>query len=505
MSERNKDDAERYLGFDVLGLLRAHGRTAAVAAMLVAAGVFVFGWVYLQWWQPVQTITALEFRPTFRGADGARYPNELPYSVTDVTAGPIVDLVYDRSEIGNHCGREEFRAGFFVEHRSNESMYLDLEYQSRLSEPRITAVERRMLQEEHESKSQALPQQYRLMFVPASACEGIPQTVVAKVLTEVLETWASESENKRGVLKHQVEVLTPGVFDVTVGGAGGAILRADLVRAALDRVIANVDLVVGIPGANLIRLGEERIAFAEVRAKLDDLARSKLEPLVMTAGRSLARESLFWVNETVAMADRDQRAAEGEATAYRNALREYSGTSTARSAEPAQRPGVAPNQNSGSPQTVLPQIDDAFIDRILDMSAASVLYRQQLTDAMVRADVNAVKAQQRASYYRRLLQAQREPGGVVLSAEQIESYFAEITREAKALTKQFNDLYDEFSRVSLRASGAMYKIEKAVMTEQTRQFTRSDLLRLVLLALAASFALVLGVGAFRDRLKVASH
>jgi hypothetical protein len=51
----------------------------------------------------------------------------------------------------------------------------------------------------------------------------------------------------------------------------------------------------------------------------------------------------------------------------------------------------------------------------------------------------------------------------------------------------------------------MYKIEKAVMTEQTRQFTRSDLLRLVLLALAASFALVLGVGAFRDRLKVASH
>jgi hypothetical protein len=504
MSNSNRDD-DGVMKIDVIGFLRTYGFRAMLWAVIAAGLVLVAGAVHLYWGQTVTRTSVLEFRPTFSGAAQGQYPNGLPFGSSDVAAGPIVDLVYDANKIEQYnCAREIFRGGFFVEQRSVQAAFLDAEYQGRLADTRLTSPERQRLQAEYEAKRDALPVQYRLVFVHPPTCDSIPQVVLTKAMTDVLNTWASESETKRGVLNHQVEVLTPAMLDVGVGVEGSRLLRADLLRTSLWRIVRNIEAVEGVPGAGLVRAtGEQRLTFLEVRNKLIDLVRSRLEPLVVSAGQSLVRESLAWVTETLASAEREQAAAEGRASAYQTALRVYSGQATSAVANRATAPS---SQTSPTDiQTLSPQIDGTFIDRIIEMSDANSVYRRQLTQQMVEAKVQAVSAQERVQYYQSLLRSVREPGRTPMSVEDIDAHLNDIVQQGKALTKQFNDLYLEFSRVALRSAPALYQSEKPVSTSAYRDFTSRELLIMVAGTFFATLVLAFGFLALRDRLRPATR
>jgi hypothetical protein len=463
---------------------------AAILVGAVAAALF--------WLQPVRRASVLEFRPTFTGAGGGTYPNGLPFSPNDVAAASVLDLVYDGNSLAEYCSREAFRGGFFVEQRSDQSSFLDAEYQARLSEARLTPVERQRIQEEYEAKRAALPLQFRLVFVKPRPCAAIPQVVVAKVMTDVLTTWAYESESKRGVMNFQVEVFTPAIMDVGLGDEASRLLRADLIRTALWRVADNIKAVGEIPGAELVRLGSSRTTFAELGNKVVDLVRSRLEPLVVSAGQSVVRESTAWVMETVGSAEREQNAAEGRAAAYLSALREYSGAAQTAQANRASTPTTSQGSDV---QTLTPQVDRSFIDRIVEMSEANTTFRRELTESMVEASVDAVAAKDRADYYRRLLVALRAPGSSSLGPAEVDARLGEIVTEAKALIADFNNLYDEFSRVSLRAAASMYQTDKPVTTEVSRDFTARDLLVMILGTFLATLLLAFGFFVVRDRLR----
>jgi len=496
MDDMRSNDSS--IGIDLLGLVRFNGRHLLSVAVGVAFVVGAAGVYYFLWGQPLVRVSVLEFRPTFNGAAQGKYPNELPFSSSDVAAAPILDLVYDGNLIAEYCSREAFRGGFFVEQRSDQSAFLDAEYQSRLSDARITPVERQRLQAEYESKRAALPVQFRLVFLKPPACAGIPQIVVTKAMSDVLATWANESETKRGVLNLQVEVLTPAVMDVGLSEEGSRLLRADLIRTALWRVAANVNAVSNVPGAALVRLGSNRTTFIEIHNKVIDLVRSRLEPLVVSAGQSMVRESTQWVTETVASAEREQQAAEGRAAAYLTALREYSGAAQTAQANRASAPTGAQGSDV---QTLSPQVDRTFIDRIVEMSEANTTFRRTLTESMVAASVDAVTARDRADYYRRLLQALRSPSSSSLEPTQVDARLNEIVEQAKALIVDFNSLYDEFSRVSLRSAAALYQTDKPVTTEVSREFTSRSLLMLVVGTFFVTLLLAFGFFVVRDRLR----
>jgi hypothetical protein len=481
---------------DWMGLLRAHGRFILIVAVSVAVFVAIVGGAYMKWGQPTLTVASLEFRPTFKGLADLEYPNGLPFSPNDVTAGPIVDMVYDANHLDGICDRETFRTGFFVEQRSDQSVFLDLEYQSRLTEPRITMVERKLLQEEHAAKRRALPLQYRLVFVVPPACPGL-MPLLSKVMVEVLETWASESDTKRGVLNHQVEVLTPATLDIKVAGNGGLLLRADLMRTALQRIIQNIEDVKELPGAALIRLGPGKTTFKEVQGKITDLVGSRLDPLVMTSGRFMVKESALWVAETVAAAERKYQGALQKIQSYKDALREYSDTSPVASVRSGPT-GSAPN--TGGQQIQAPALDDSFINRIVALSDSNVRFRQQLTESLVEAQLEAVVEQERASYYKRLLQLASGSSSET-EYESLKQSLDDIEADGKALTKQFGALYDEFSRVALRASASLYEARKPVTIETSQQYARRSLLNWVAIAFAGAAVLTFGFFAVRSRMK----
>lgn len=493
---QSTDDRQQ---IDWLALARARGRFALIVAGAVAALVGIAGLIYITFGQPTRTVASLEFRPTFTGANEGFYPNGLPFSPQDLIAAPIIDKVFDALNISDPCSRESFREGFFVDQRSDQSVFLDLEYQARLSEPRITMVERKSLQEEHAAKRRALPIQFRLVFLAPPACSTVPSVVISKALVDVLSTWATESEEKRGVLKHQVEVLTPSALDVQVNGPGGLLLRADLLRTALQRVIQNVEKVAELPGAALIRLDPDRLSFKEIQDKLVDLVGSQLDPLVMTSGRSMMGESSLWVSEMVAAAERKQHAAEQRVRDYQAALQAYSGAPGPIGPRNAT---VVPGAQGPTSQPVqVPTLDDSFIDRIIVMSELNVRYRQKLTDEMIISQLEAVHEQERAAYYKRLLQRLGGAGDDA-DEEELAGRLESIVTGGKKLTGQFNKLYDEYSRVALRSSGALYDARKPVTIETTRPYTRRSVLTVSLIAFIGTLVLTFGYFAVRSRMSM---
>ncbi len=479
---------------DVLGEIRKHGRIAVGVAVGLFSLVAAVAVPYFLWFQPVRSVSSLEFTPLFAGAAQGRYPNKLPFGPTDVVDSTILSIVYDNNNLKDYCPREVFERAFFVDQQSDELAFLEAEFNARLSDLRLTTVDRERIQAEYQSRRAALPKNYQVTFVRPQACSKIPPVIVSKVMSDVLTTWASESAEKRGVMRQDIDVLSPSIFDVQSYGSSSLFIRAGVVRGALMRVSENVATVRALDGAALIRLAPDGTSFSEVQARLNDLFMFRLIPSLINAARISGRETQArdWILETVASADRDQVSAEAKVAALNAALREFAGTATPAGGDAGKRPASSGTDNSTS-------IDRGVLDLVLGMSKERTEYAQKLTDAVVKESMRAVAARDTAAAYRRLLPAAVASSGSTMAPAALESELSDITIQAKLLTQRFNDLYTEFSRVSFRSDTAMYRTEKPVSASIYRSMTARQLAMVLGLVMVGSFVVAFAFLVIRGR------
>lgn len=460
------------------------GRGTIVAAL---AAALIGGAYFLK--QPVRRSAFLEFRPVFEGADAGRYPNGLPFAATDVINASIVDQVHEKNRIRDYCSAELFHGGFTVQESSPELRFLNMEYEARLSDARLSSIERQRLQDEYAGRRASIRPHYSLAFIQPAECAVIPQSIVLKSMGEVLETWADDAQNKRGVMKVRISVLTPATFDQTAMAGENLLVRADLLRTALGRVIDNVKAVETLPGAELIRGSDQRTSLQEVRAELEDLMHARLNPLIAQAGRGVGRESTQWIQHSLETATIRLKSAEQRTEAYRTALREYSGVQAPAAAPPGER-----QPSPSDVQALTPQIDRTFIDRIVELSSPNMAFRQEITRQGLAAAVEAVNRAAVVEQYRQLLQSVSSTGSTSMSPAAVSAAIDQVTAQAKEATRRFNDIYNEFSRVSLRAGTALYRVERPAESVTIRAFGLRDYVLLLLgVLLATPLVLALAV------------
>ena len=502
-NQPTQGDDERLIPWNVFLSVWTECRRLIVAwSFGLTVVVAALGATYLFWLQPTRSVSTLDFRPTFAGAEADLYPNGLVFSASDIAAQPILDIIYETNNIQDYCPREVFRGGFFVEQWSSQAQFLELEYAALLSNQGLSAVDRGRLELEYEARYDALPLQFRLTYVHPLECALIPQVLVAKSLADVLSTWASESETKRGVLAIQVSVLSPSIMDVGEGLGSLHFLRADLLRTSLLRILVNVEEVLRLPGSDVVRVESDAGGFAEIHAKLTDLVESIVAPLVITAGRSMSTEAVAFITEHILTAERAQTAAQGQSAAYRDALREYSGVALSADADRAS--AQLANTSSSDMQTLQPQIDRTFIDRIVDMSEGSTTFRQELTEEMVDRTVLAVDSEARANYYRQLLSSMTGGRQGQIADADLEARLNQVADQGKQLISQFNELYLEFSQVSLRTASALYQTDSPVFTQILRTFTMRTYVLLVTVTFFSVFFLAFAAYLIRNLLKTSS-
>ncbi|HKR64896.1 MAG TPA: hypothetical protein VJZ00_14275 [Thermoanaerobaculia bacterium] len=404
---------------------------------------------------PSQHVTTLPFRLEFEGADRGTYPNGTKFSSAEITTTPVLLKAFNENQLSRFVTFNEFARSVFVLEANGAQEALARDYQSRLSDPRLTPVDRDRIQREYELKLASLSKsEFAINYLHTGRGEAIPDVVVRKALHDVLRKWSEFVSTEQHVLQYRVAVLSPDIMTPTRIEEHNPIISAEVLRAKILRVQQNINELRALPSSELVRSKPDGLSLNDISIRFDDLVRFRLEPLiheVARAGLDDRPSTIQFLETQLAYDERQLEARRSFADAVKNAMVMYtSGQITER-----QQASAALNEMTqrGTPQkseteTVMPQISDSFLDKLMQITTSSAdhEYRQRLADAYREIAVGIVPIEQSVSYDRSVLELVRSAGGGgTLPRDAAAQQIATTRQEARQLVTKIREMYDVLS------------------------------------------------------------
>lgn len=443
------------------------------AALGLAAGLFLLGTVGLWFWTPSERVASIQFRLLFDGAAQNQYPNAQPFSPAEIVGAPVVTEVYAENDLQRFGTYEAFKESLFIQQSNPALDLLALEYQSKLSDTKLTPVDRARIEDEFKKKREALLDPvFSLTLRRSERLTTLPRDLAQKVLTDTLDVWAQQADQRKGALRYHVPVFSSNVLSKQSLDSEDYFIAADLLRSKSLRIIETIARLEEIPGALTIRTAKDDVSLPEIRAAIEDAVRFDLEPLMgIIRSEGITRNarllSLYASNQLFQLR-LDRQSAQGRAQVLQDSLRDYMSQRVSRSGSvPAPGTSGAPARQGGSFETpaLIPQFGESFLDRLVEMSAqtqtSDVLYRQKLTDQIIEEGTRIAQIDKELAYYADLVQAVRgingragSPDLVALIKKRSQTAFAAIARA----TDQLAELYGELSKQNLVPEARLYAV-----------------------------------------------
>lgn len=396
---------------------------------------------------PRERVTSLSFRLDFDGATKGEYPNGLKFSPTEIVAAPILLKVYEANELSQSLTFPKFRNSIFILEANAAYEALLAEYGGRLSDPKLNAVDRERIQQEFELKRNSLSRNdYSINYRSIGKAE-LSDGTVAKVLNDVLTAWADRAVREQQVGAYRVSVLSPAVIDATAVETADPVAAVQVLRNKITQVILNTHEMANIPSVELIRTARERMSLAEIRLRLEDIVRFQLEPIVLEARDSNGANPAATIQFLESQLSYDQRrlaAKQEHINSIRDALALYSSTGPPDIAGSGPKPSSADPKTAEGSETVMPQISDTFLDRLMSLTrnAADAEYREKLVDELRIATIEAIPLDEAVSYDHRILtQMKAGPSGRSSEPATVQARLARTRAEVKALVVGINEIY----------------------------------------------------------------
>jgi hypothetical protein len=452
-------------------LVRTFKRYAAVIILSLAAVMVAYAIVGVAALLSSvrQRTTSLSFRLEFKGAESGVYPNGLRFAVTDITAIPVLLDVYNSNQLSRFVPFDQFSRSMYVLESNAELESLSIEYQNKLADRQLDSIERERIEREYEAKRAAISKSdYALQF---SGSDEIPAGLVPKILQDTLTTWARRAAIEKRVLDYHTSVLTPNVLEDIRVQNNEYLVPLLLLRRRVDDIIQNAATIAQIPGAQLIRTRAERMSLMEIRLSLDELIRFRLEPLIgdARAGGLLGStgDALRVLRAQLSYDERALAAARARETALRNTLSTYESTRQVRA--PVPPAGVSTPPSAQARETVMPQISDTFLDRVVDLASTSAdrEYRQQLTDEIKSASLAIVPLEMAVRYDQELIDSFQNATVGASQAAAVPSRFTALIDAVRGSITRLNEIYLMASR-QLYPEAEIYRVLGPPMTRTMR-------------------------------------
>jgi hypothetical protein len=484
---------------DFMRTLRGYSRIillTVIGVMLLYA--IVAGLIFLR--APSQKLTAQPFRLDFERANRGEYPNGLKFSTAEIVSSPVTRTAFDRNQLGRFIPFHRFAEGVFVLESNAAYERLANDYAARLSDPKLNPLDRERIQNEFDSKRQSLPKnEYTINFLRRPTDDPVPESVIRKALEDILRLWAERAINDQRVLNYQVAILSPSVITQSSATQEPSIAVQRL-RSQIQEVVKNVSGLSQIPGSEVVRTPDGQ-TLAEVKFRLQELIRYRVEPLATTiheSGVGNRQTAINFVSEQIAYDQRALGAIDEYIAGARDSLTIYSGYTGAPADTPSAN-GDAPASPARplSSETVMPQISEGFIDRLfaLTKTIADTEYRQKAIEDMRKAVAERIPIQQDLSYHQHVLeQLRRPPNGNGHTRETIDREIAMLYDETRKLVIAVNQLYNR-ANTNLSPATHLYTLTSPSLsrTERTVSFMRLVMTGIVvfLIALVMSVAFAL--------------
>jgi hypothetical protein len=409
---------------------------------------------------PAQSVTTLRFRLEFTGAEHGQYPNGTKFSSAEIITTPVLLKAYNNNDLGRFTTFADFTKSIFVLESNTAQDALTMEYQARLADPKISPVDRDRLQREYESKLASLGKdQFALNYLRPSAVRSIPEVVVRKTLHDILEEWAEFVSKEQHVLEYRVALLSPSEV-ATMPVVADPIMATQMLRSSVLRVQQNIDAVRRIPAADLIHTEKDQATLYDLAARLEDILRFHLDPLVQTiAGSSLLTDRTFTIRFLETQVAYDQRVLDAQrqrSESARQALTMYmSGRMMEEGAGGLQSGSARPVPPAGAQQlnpneTVMPQLSDSFLDRVIQFAsnAADLTYRKTLTEDFRESSLRVVPLQQGVAYDAAVLNVVRSTSGgsANLTRPMVDQQLLAMREELRRIVEHVHEIHKVVSR-----------------------------------------------------------
>jgi hypothetical protein len=454
--ESHVEEAETFNIHRLLHVVR-HYRYVIVMSMVSLA--IVYGVIAITYYlvSPAERLTFQHFRVDFKGAESETYPNGERFSPTEIISAPVLLKTYQDNQLSRYLSFEDFSHSVFVLVSNLEYEKLVADYQARLSDPKLTVVDRERVQKEFELKRDSVAKnEFSINFSRSiGSSHRVPEAVVGKVLADVLNNWADFAINQQHILNYDVSVLSPEVLRPTPVEETDVVAAIQALRSKAIRVTTNIEQIRRLPAANLVRTGNDHISLEEASLRIEDMVRFRLDPLVAFACSSGLRNSAQTVSFLENQLAYDQREFEDQqrqVDARRDALLMYEDPRTKEMQSTASTPGQRPENRGGQagPEGVTAQLSDSFLDRVLTMAGRSsdLQYRQKLVADYLSAMNATLPSQQAVAYDKHILEEVRKarPAYDASAEQRTRAEIASSRQELLGLVVNVNALYQTICR-----------------------------------------------------------
>ena len=454
---------------------------------------------------PSQRITSLPFRLDFEGASRGEYPNGIKFSPAEITATPVLLRVYQDNDLKRFIGFETFARSVFVLESNREYDQLAAEYQTRLADPKLSPVDRERIAKEFEVKRASLNKSgYSLSFVSSGKTASIPRLTLAKVLSDVLATWARQAAVEKRVLDYRTPALSINILQRTLEPYDYFISLVVL-RSKINDIVSNIEQLSIIPGIELVRVPSTHASLAEVALEIRDITRFRIEPLIARARTAgLARNSAGALQVLTSQLEYDTRmlnAAQRRENALKDALATYQEQRRARDMTKI----AAEGRPSPAGETVMPQISESFLDRIVDLTnqTADRQFRQDLVNQIKKAALQVVPLQTSVSYDQQLVnEFKAAPSRGAPSQAEVEAMrrqWDQVYAEVAKTIGQINEIYVIASK-QLNPVTELFTVTSPIQARVDRAVSLSRLLLYGILVFLISIPVVIGGALIHNRI-----
>jgi hypothetical protein len=473
-------------------------RRVIVGSLVTVMALFVVGVILLFLVTPVEKVASIQFRLIFDGAAQGKFPNNVPFSVSEIVSAPVLTEVFRTDNLQRYGKYEDFKDSVFIQQSNPDLDLLAYEYQAMLADTKLTPVDRARIQDEFKKKREAMVDPaYSISIRRHERLKTMPKDLLEKVLMDTLNTWARQADERRGANKYDVAVLSASLLQKDLLEREDYLVAIDILRSKANRVLETLDEIARLPGARIIKIGPESLTLADVRANLEEAVRFKLEPLLgLIRSQGVTKNSrgleLYASNQLFQLRLEKQESAD-IVQALQTSLREY-GQSGAGAGEG--KSGAPTSGSSAGGQALMPQIDQSFLNQIMTLSTAreDAEYRRKLVDRLIVESVKMAARSREAAYYEDLVREVRgttsrtagSPEAVALIKTRSTEAYADIARAVD----QTAAIYRELSALNLNPSTLLFSVTKPFAVTTGLSISVKNLVLYLLLLLMLTLTVV---------------
>ncbi len=450
---------------------------------------------------PRATVARQTIRFTFDGAERGQYPNGTAFSPQDVLAAPVLEGAYEALQLGAYLKPQEFASRLTIYQASRDMEMLELEFKQKLSNTKLLQPERDSLEREFNGKVQALRGKVYTVAFDASDLP-IPTGLAQRVISKLLESWATFAQRTRGVKDYDIPVVAATALIAAQGVDSDYLVQAELLRSISQRLSAGARRLQAMPGGNLVR-DSRNASMAELIDEISANYRVRVLPNYINYLRLAFAQDSARVREVfdnrIATQERAVALASARSQSLVTAFRDYltmnnGGTVQSAGATTPSGVGTGPLVGLGGQMPAIMSLSEGFFDKVIAQGIQSkdVEYRQQLNERQIESGLAVLEEQDALDFDKWMLdRVSTLASGESVNLERVQAE-SKVTADCLlAFATRLAEFHRVLSERNLNAASQLYRNEDPVLVTSDSVVTISRMLLGVFGV--SSIALVFGV------------